>query len=80
MTPPDPQLKGAWYPGCFNPCTYQAKNRFQDLPFKFNLRRYITGRVWENRKRITLPASSLAAYMVGLYKLNPADPQLETAW
>ena len=20
MTPPDPQLKGAWYPGGFNPC------------------------------------------------------------
>jgi hypothetical protein len=31
LTPPDPQLKGAWYPGGFNPCTYQVKNRFQSL-------------------------------------------------
>jgi hypothetical protein len=33
--------RGAWYPGGFNPCTtYQVKNRFQGLPFKWvNLRR-----------------------------------------
>jgi hypothetical protein len=24
LTPPDPQLKGAWYPGGFNPCTYKV--------------------------------------------------------
>ena len=24
LTPPDPQLKGAWYPGGFNPCTDQV--------------------------------------------------------
>jgi hypothetical protein len=41
-TPPDPQLKGAWYPGGFNPCTYQVKNRFQKLPFKCNLHRSYT--------------------------------------
>jgi selenocysteine lyase/cysteine desulfurase len=23
LTPPDPSLKGAWYPGGFNPCTYK---------------------------------------------------------
>jgi hypothetical protein len=40
LTPPDPQLKGAWYPGGFNPCAYQADNRFQNVPFKCNLRRY----------------------------------------
>jgi hypothetical protein len=39
LTPPDPQLKGAWYPGGFNPCTYQVKNRFQNVLFKFNLHR-----------------------------------------
>jgi hypothetical protein len=37
LTPPDPQLKGAWYPGGFNPCTCQVKNRFQNEPFKCNL-------------------------------------------
>jgi hypothetical protein len=37
LTPPDPQLKGAWYPGGFNPCTYQVKNRFQNVPFKIQL-------------------------------------------
>jgi hypothetical protein len=40
LTPPDPQLRGTWYPGGFSPCAYQAKNRFQNVPFKFNLRRY----------------------------------------
>jgi hypothetical protein len=40
LTPPDPYLKGAWYPGGLNPCTYQVKTRFQDLPFKCNLHRY----------------------------------------
>jgi hypothetical protein len=43
LTPPDPQLKGAWYPGGFNPCTYQVKTRCQNVPFKRNLRRYIMG-------------------------------------
>ena len=28
LTFPDPQLKGAWYPGGFNPCTYRI------VPFK----------------------------------------------
>jgi hypothetical protein len=40
LTPPDPQLKGAWYPGGFNPCTYQVKSRFQTLLSKCNLHRY----------------------------------------
>jgi hypothetical protein len=34
LTPPDPQLKGARYPGGFNPCTYQVKNRFQNFAFQ----------------------------------------------
>jgi hypothetical protein len=34
LTPPDPQLKGAWYPGGFNPCAYQAKTWFQAFAFK----------------------------------------------
>jgi hypothetical protein len=29
LTPPHPQLKGAWYPGGFNPCTHQVKPRFR---------------------------------------------------
>jgi hypothetical protein len=40
MTPPDPQLKGAWYQGGFNPCTYQVKTRIQNIPFECNLHRY----------------------------------------
>jgi hypothetical protein len=44
LTPPDPQLKGAWYPGGFNPCTYHVKTRFQSVPFRFiNVRRYGEG-------------------------------------
>ena len=41
MTPPDPQLKGAWYPGGFNPRTYRVKTRFQNVPVKCGLRRYV---------------------------------------
>jgi hypothetical protein len=41
LTPPDPQLKGAWYPGGFNPRAYHVETRFQNAPFKWvNLRRY----------------------------------------
>ena len=41
LTPPDPHLKGAWYPVGFNPCVYQVKNRIQNVPFKCcNLHRY----------------------------------------
>jgi hypothetical protein len=44
LTPPDPQLKGAWYPRGFNPRTYQSKTRFQDLPFQnATLHRYTAG-------------------------------------
>jgi hypothetical protein len=37
LIPPDPQLKGAWYPGGFNPRTYQVKNRFRNFPFQIHL-------------------------------------------
>jgi Ca2+-binding EF-hand superfamily protein len=37
LTPPDPQLKGAWYPGGFNPCVYQVKTRFQNVSFRMQL-------------------------------------------
>jgi hypothetical protein len=40
LTPPDPQLKGAWFPGGFNPCVYRVRTRFQNVAFKCNLRRY----------------------------------------
>jgi hypothetical protein len=32
LTPRDPYLKGAWYPGGFNSCADQVKSRFQTLP------------------------------------------------
>jgi hypothetical protein len=37
LTPPDPRLKGASYPGGFNPRTYQAKTRFQNVLSKMQL-------------------------------------------
>jgi hypothetical protein len=43
LTPPDPQLKGAWCPGGFNPCVYHVENRFQNVPFKCSLYRYDLG-------------------------------------
>jgi hypothetical protein len=36
LTPPDSQLKGAW----FQPLNLLVNNRFQNVPFKCNLRRY----------------------------------------
>jgi hypothetical protein len=33
LTPPDPELTGAWYVPGFNPCTCQVKKRFQNLLF-----------------------------------------------
>jgi hypothetical protein len=39
LTPPDPQLKGARYPGGFNPCAYHVQIRYKIVPFKCNLRR-----------------------------------------
>jgi hypothetical protein len=41
LTPPDPQLKGTWYPGGFNLCAYQVKTWFQSLRFKRSLHRYV---------------------------------------
>jgi hypothetical protein len=37
LTPHDPQLKGAWYPGGFNPCVYRVKNGFQNVPLQMQL-------------------------------------------
>jgi hypothetical protein len=63
LSPPDPQLKGAWYPGGFNPCPDRVKTRFQDVPFKTqrNVRRYCED---ENANN----------YEVGLCTLNQVDP------
>jgi hypothetical protein len=36
LTPPDPQLKGAW----FQTLTLEHQSWFQNVPFTFNLRRY----------------------------------------
>jgi hypothetical protein len=44
LTPPDPNLKGAWYPGGFNRCTCRVENRFQGFAFlKRNSHRYAEG-------------------------------------
>jgi hypothetical protein len=36
LTPPDPQLKGAW----FQTLTLEHQSSFQNVPIKLNLRRY----------------------------------------
>jgi hypothetical protein len=73
LIPPDPQLKGAWYPGGFNPRTYRVKNRFQNVPFKRNLHHYAAV------KMAGISAASLKPFLkpfikVGLYTLTPPDP------
>jgi hypothetical protein len=75
LTPPDPRLKGAWYSGGFNPCTYQVKNRFQNVPFKCNLQRYPVGLSRGPRPGGGACAAPTATRWWGLlYKLNSADP------
>jgi hypothetical protein len=44
LTPPDPQLKGAWFQ-THDLSPIKRKNRFQNLPFKCNVHRYDVGRV-----------------------------------
>jgi hypothetical protein len=43
--------------------TYQVKNRFQNVPFKFNLQRYSVG-----------GSATIARLKVGLYKLKSVYP------
>jgi hypothetical protein len=66
LTPPDPQLKGAWYPGGFKPCTYQVKTRFQTVPFKMQLAPLTS--------RTSSATSSEAAWWGAVQVENPADP------
>jgi hypothetical protein len=62
LTPPDPQLKGAWYPGGFNPCIYQVKNRFQNVPLKFNLHRCIEERVRIDIAELPMTVQEMLVY------------------
>jgi hypothetical protein len=70
LTSPDPQLKGAWCPGGFNPHAYQAKTRFQRLLSNgwVNLYRYSAA-----RSRTRMVGACTAA------QLHPVDPWLESA-
>jgi hypothetical protein len=68
LTPPDPQLKGARYPGGFNPCTYQAKkpvSKFCLSQVHNNLHRYNGGGAVLRAPKWT---------PVGLCTLNQVDP------
>ena len=43
LSPPYPQLKGAWYPGGFKPLPLNINPGFKTCRFKCNLRRYSMG-------------------------------------
>ena len=63
LTPPDPQLKGVWYPGGFKSLSLNINPGFKTCLSKWvNLCRYDTVRVC---------ASDSIEDMVGLHKLNP---------
>jgi hypothetical protein len=47
LTPPDPWLKGAWYPGGFKPRTYQVKTRFQNATRTATVR--VSANLWVPR-------------------------------
>ena len=50
------------------------ENRFQSLPFKCNLQRYSTVAVVPVSEGAALALDEFCGAVVGLYKLNPADP------
>jgi hypothetical protein len=57
------------------------KNRFQNLPFKFNLQRYNAGtgprrqpRHYEKINRRSARGAAVATLVVGLCTLNQVDP------
>jgi hypothetical protein len=67
-----------------NPRAYKVEKRYQTfVAFKCNLCRYDVERRRPRRKTIAhVPEPKLLVELreVGLYKLNPAVPQLESAW
>jgi hypothetical protein len=67
LPPPDPQLKGAW----FQTLTLEHQSWFQNVPLKFNLRRY-KGALLAILEDHGLSRGSDAAAIVGdkYYKLN----------
>jgi phenylalanyl-tRNA synthetase alpha chain len=68
LTPPDPQLKGAWYPGGFKPLPLNINSGFKMCRFKFSLHRYNA----EPSMEIFAYHPMLKKWVeVGLYTLNP---------
>jgi hypothetical protein len=59
-----------------------VKNRFQSLPFKCNLQRYTSGSFGSQNfvDKIQEEQRMEEQMKVGLYKYNPVDPKLESAW
>jgi hypothetical protein len=87
LTPPDPQLKGAWYPGGFNPCTYQVKKPVSKLCLSnATVRRYAPAPSrrrlarWRAAGTCSSPISACWFNRWGRRALTPPDPQLKGAW
>jgi hypothetical protein len=58
-----------------------VKNRFQNVPFTFNLCRYATGYYHQKLRRIKLLTEyCLETITVGLYKLNSVARSLRAPW
>jgi hypothetical protein len=54
-----------------------VKNRFQSLPFKCNLQRYIAALAEPGKTTIYVVFEDRGG---AVYKLNPVDPAIESAW
>jgi hypothetical protein len=61
LTPPDPQLKGTWYPGGFQTLTLEHQSWFQNVPFKCNPRRYTVAK----KQGVAFTKTSLVVLMSG---------------
>jgi hypothetical protein len=84
LTPHDPQLKGAWYPGGFNPCAYEVRSWFQSLlSTKCNLCRYCKSKKTTDaaEEEVVAAKEALKLAVGGLYKLNAVvTHSLKGAW
>jgi hypothetical protein len=70
LTPPDPQLKGAWYPGAFNPCAYQVKKPVSKCAFQMQFAPLHPDLLEE----LATMARRRALDEVGRCTLTPPDP------
>ena len=76
MTPPDPQLKGAWYPGGFKPLPLNINPGFKTCLSECNPRRYTSGAPFVlDARRVLCGNARVAPALVAVLSKVPDGPQ-----